>query len=51
MYGDISILDDGPVTIKAADYRLLLEAAAALQKLYDAGVDNWEGYDVAFPDD
>ena len=35
------------VTIPAAEYKSLLEDAAWLRALENAGVDNWEGYDYA----
>lgn len=35
------------VTIDAKEYIRLLHDSALLQELYAAGVDNWEGYELA----
>lgn len=43
--------DDGTVTISFLTYKLLIEDRNILQSLYAAGVDNWEGYSDAFPDE
>ena len=39
--------DDGTVTIPLYVYQLLIERAAKLDWLEQAGVDNWEGYNAA----
>ncbi len=35
------------VTITCEEYETLLHASKVLQALFNAGVDNWEGYDFA----
>lgn len=35
------------VTISKVEYNRLLNRAEFLQRLENAGVDNWEGYDLA----
>ena len=35
------------VTIPHIEYQFLLQASEILQALEDAGVDNWEGYELA----
>ena len=37
------------VTITKREYEDLLEDSKILQRLEDAGVDNWEGYHYTFP--
>ena len=39
------------VEIPLSEYKSLLENYRFLQKLHNAGVDNWEGYEFAFEDD
>lgn len=39
--------NDETVTITVDEYEDLKEAAALLHRLQAAGVDNWEGYDIA----
>ena len=36
------------VTIARSEYEELREASSILDRLYAAGVDNWEGYSEAF---
>jgi uncharacterized protein YggE len=50
MYGDLSMLDDTYVTIKKSEYDRLIDANKMLDKLYAAGVDNWEGFEFALDD-
>ncbi len=38
------------VTIPRDEYEFLLQASEILQALEDAGVDNWEGYELALED-
>jgi len=38
-------MDD--VTITHEEYEILLHDSKVLQALFNAGVDNWEGYDFA----
>lgn len=38
---------DATVTITKEEYEDLLDDHKFLQALYDAGVDNWQGYDFA----
>lgn len=38
------------VTISRARYAELLDDQHTLNRLYDAGVDNWDGYGVALDD-
>lgn len=45
--GDEMENDDNFVTITAREYEELQQAARFLSVLEAAGVDNWEGYDVA----
>jgi hypothetical protein len=39
------------VTITRKEYESLLEDSAFLRRLEAAGVDNWEWYHLAFPDE
>jgi hypothetical protein len=39
------------ITISMERYQELVEDAIALEKLYAAGVNNWEGYEFAFEED
>lgn len=39
------------VYVSAAEYRRLQADSAFLQRLHDAGVDNWDGYAEACRDD
>lgn len=39
------------VTITKKEYLQLLEDSKFLNKLYQAGVDNWEGYEDCLEDD
>lgn len=39
--------EEQTVTIPKVEYKRLLERAAFLQRLENAGVDNWEWYDSA----
>lgn len=45
--GRTPVDDHTHVTITVEEYRRLKEAADTLARLENAGVDNWEGYDVA----
>lgn len=38
------------VTLTAEEYKVLIEDQLLLEKLYDHGVDNWEGYGDALED-
>lgn len=40
----------GTVTISVDEYKALKADSAKLVRLENAGVDNWEGYDVAMED-
>jgi hypothetical protein len=42
---------DETVTLTAERFDDLVEAEAFLERLYAAGVDNWEGYSEAFKED
>lgn len=39
--------NDGVITISREEYDRLLKDSRFLDKLYAAGVDNWEGFSIA----
>jgi hypothetical protein len=44
-------MSEETVTITKKKYEKLLEDSRTLSRLYAAGVDNWEGYGLAFEDE